>query len=99
MPYKDKEKQREAVRKSVAKLRARNKGYYPSNTQAVKPPTPPEICVNCPELKLTLSDCQKQLEKFQAFYELEMEKKRKKWRAQKKRLQKKSKMKIKRISN
>jgi len=78
MPYKDKEKQREAVRKSVAKLRARNKGYYPSNTQAVKPPTPPEICVNCPELKLTLSDCQKQLEKFQAFYELEIEKKRKK---------------------
>ena len=79
MPYKDKEKQREAVRKSVAKLRARNKGgYFQSNTQAVKPSTPPKFCVNCPELKLALSDCQKQLEKFQTFYELEMEKKRKK---------------------
>jgi len=78
MPYKDKEKQREAVRKSVAKLRARNKGHCLGNTQAVKPSTPPGICVNCPELKLALADCQKQLEKFQTFYELAMEKKRKK---------------------
>jgi len=86
MPYKDKQKQREAVRKSAAKLRAKRKGI----TQAVKPSTELQICGNCLELKKTLDESEKQRAKLQIFYDQELEKKRKKWRAQKKRLAKRN---------
>ncbi len=89
MPYKDKQKQREAVRKSAAKLRAKRKGI----TQAVKPSTELQICVNCSELKTALAESEKQRAKLQIFYDQEHEKKKKKWRVQKKRLAQKNKKK------
>jgi hypothetical protein len=81
MPYKDKNKQREAIRIAAAKLRAKKKGII----YEVKPT---EICGNCLELEKTLETSEKQRTKLQIFFDQETGKRRKKWRVQKKRLAK-----------